>query len=127
MTDFTPEGKVAVNSITIPPQFVRVAGDWYGGQGCMLYAVSSTGGLTTGTTCPVFDYLDLTDRNEKWYLTLWRALSSDVGRARKLASEGHNGPSDSEDCTTLCEFEDWIDQTVIPLLEDSYKLEDYDG
>jgi hypothetical protein len=89
----------------------------------MLYAVSSTGGLTTGTNCPT----SCDGCDEKWYLHLWRALSISVSYARRLASKGHNGPDDIEDWRVLREFEEWIDETIIPLLEDSYRLEDWNA
>ena len=137
MTTFTKDGKISVNSITIPPQFVAICTDWYGGQDCMLYAVCSTGGLTTGTNCPVIDYTNELDRKRKHYLTIWRGLSADVGYAERLAHtmlersrtdcDGCDDESYDKDWLTLSEFEEWIDDTVIPALDKSYGLEDWEG
>jgi hypothetical protein len=116
-----------INEITIPSDYVDVAGRWYDGMD-MLYAVCSTGGLTTGTSCPVRDYDGLEDRDVKWYYGLWLSLSGDVGRARRAAEAGHNGESDSDDAAVLAEFEDWIDNEVLPQLEAGYPgLEDWSG
>jgi hypothetical protein len=138
MTEFSEYGRVVVDSIMTPPQFVEVASKWYGGQDCMLYAVCSTGGLKIGTNCPVADYMNCLDRDEKWYLTLWRQLSGDVGRAesaaRKVVIEYADNPDDLDDydeyaadAAVLADYEEWIDNIVIPLLEVSYGLENYDG
>jgi hypothetical protein len=133
MTDFTKDGRVVVNSIRTPPPFQRVAGAWYGGQGCMLYAVCSTGGLSTGTDRPtVCEGCD-----EKWYLHLWRGLSADVGCARRSAKKAIEAFDDSDqdneeeywefvaDVDVLAEYEEWVDNVIIPLLEKSYGLEDW--
>jgi hypothetical protein len=137
MTAFHNDGRVVVNSIEIPPTFVGVAGDWYGGQGCMLYAVCSTGGLTTGTNCPVLDYTDDADRDQKWYYSIWCDLSADVGSAECAARkavetwEGDYNCDEYEElvsnCRDLQDFEDWVDNTVLPMLAAGYPaLEDWD-
>jgi hypothetical protein len=85
----------------------------------MLRAVSSSKGLTTGTHRPRG-----CDSAEKWYLTIWRELSCDIGYARRLA-----GPADSDghsDYVALINFEDWAD-TQIERLEESYRLADWDA
>ena len=113
---------MSINHIEIPPQFVAIASNWYGGQGCMLYAVSSTGGLTTGTNRPRSDFADRMATDEEWYYQLWCELSSDIGIAARAAEAGHNGDSDIEDAATLREFEDWVDDHVLPRLEREYSL-----
>jgi len=105
---------MTINHIAIPPQFVAIAGEWYGGQGCMLYAVCSTGGLTTGTIRPRNDSDGSPCSDEQWYYNLWCELSGDVGRAARDAG------SDHEDYTDLINFEDWIDNNVLPRLESEY-------
>ena len=120
---------IPINSIEIPGRFVFACEDWYSGAGDKLYAVSSTGGLTLGGRCPVGinDYTDRDDRNRRWYLQLWRNLSVDVGFAASSAEKGHNGPTDEEDAVVLREFEDWINDEILPKLAESYGLEDWAG
>ena len=72
-----------LNSVEFPERFVRTAGEWYGGQGCILYAVSSTGGLTRGGIRPVLcdddgEYRPATD--EAWIRCLWDELESTLSR-----------------------------------------------
>ena len=57
------------NHIQIPSKFVKLAGDWHGGQDCVLYAISSTGNLTLGSQRPESDMT-----NEEWYQSLWDDL-----------------------------------------------------
>jgi hypothetical protein len=130
MVCFTPINQVQqeirimqINHIAIPPQFVAIAGDWYGGQSCMLYAVSSTGGLTTGTNRPYDEDTDYPATDEKWYYDLWVELSSDVGYAAKCAEKGCNGSCDRDDAVELRKFEDWIDNNILPRLEREYGIE----
>jgi hypothetical protein len=113
--------KTPVDSIMIPPTFVHACVGWHGGMDCMLYAVTSTGNLTTGTDCPAGCDGD----EEKWYLTLWRELSCDLGRAVDMAREGNNGESDEADAIALAGFETWVDDVIIPRLEDEYGLADW--
>ncbi|MHC4301004.1 MAG: hypothetical protein ACYS7Y_27330 [Planctomycetota bacterium] len=112
--------KTPVNSIVIPYRFVEVSQGWYSGIDDMLYAVSSTGNLTTGTIRPRG-----CDSDEKWYFTIWCDLATDVGIAANAASKGYNGPSDAADFEVLSEFEAWADCIVERLL-DEYGLEDWD-
>jgi hypothetical protein len=105
-----------VNSIVIPDEFVDVCARWYSGQGDLLYAVCSTGNLTTGTIRPLGCETD-----EQWYLTLWRELSCDVGRAERDARDNWDG-----DAEVLARFEKWVDE-VCERLEVEYKLEDWEG
>ena len=121
-----------VDSIVIPDRFVRLAADWYSGQGDMLYAVCSTGGLTTGTIRPLGCHTP-----EQWYLYLWRNLAADVMFARRDAEkvtedyDSDYGYGDFEfedlqsDCEGLREFEDYADN-VVATLEREYGLEDWE-
>ncbi len=107
---------IPVNSIVIPVAFKHLCATWSGGQDCMLYAVSSTGGLTTGTRLPRG-----CDTDEQWYLTVWRELSHDVGCTVRQASR-----SGCDDLQELADFEDWVDGQVIRL-ERSYGLAGWDA
>lgn len=89
-----------INHIEIPERFVRVAAAWHSGPEDLLYAVSSTGGLTTGTIQP-------TDTEEEWYLGLWQGLLGDVGYAASCAKEG------------LAAFATWV-ANVLSRLEKEY-------
>ena len=113
------DSMIPVNSIEIPDRFVAIAAEWHSGQDCMLYAVCSTGGLTIGTHCPIYDSSDENDCERKWYLTIWRDLSVDVGRARRAAENGGY-----DDADILGEFESWVGDVCLRLA-DSYGLEDW--
>jgi hypothetical protein len=89
----------------------------------MLRAITSTGGLTTGTIEPAGCDGD----EEKWYLTIWRNLSSDLGYAVRMSEKGCNGKSDEADSRALAAFESWVDDVIIPRLEDEYGLADWDA
>lgn len=100
-----------VNSITIPPQFVAVAQGYYGGIDDLLYAVASTGNLTTGTNRPIgCDGGPASD--EEWYWTLWSELVDCIDDARDCALHNadladRNGECSEEylnDYATLSEF-----------------------
>ena len=110
---------IPVNSIMISSHYRRICSNWNSGLNCMMYAISSTGGLTTGTTCPISNYTDQEDRNRKWYYLIWCELASDVGYAARLAGEDH------EDYAELKDFQGWADEQVERLYE-SYGLEDWD-
>jgi hypothetical protein len=112
MLDVTTD--VPVDSIRIPPRHQRTCADWSGGQDCMLYAVASTGNLTTGTIRPLG-----CDTPEKWYLQIWRELSADVWRAQKLAIDS------GADCSDLEELEGYVD-VIVEGLEIAYGLEDWE-
>jgi len=113
--------KIPVDSIVIPGRFIDLCSEWYDGQGCMLYAVSSTGGLTLGSIRP-----EGCETEEKWYLTLWRNLSADMYRARRCAGDDQAYPEGHEDIPALCEFDEWVDEQV-DQLEESYGLADWDN
>lgn len=101
-----------VDSITIPGEFKTLADQWYGGQHCILYAISSTGGLTLGTIRPTHDMSD-----QEWYVSLWDDLDITLSRIlRKLES-------DHEDKETLTRFQEFAEQTADRLREE-YGLDD---
>jgi hypothetical protein len=108
---------IPINSIVVPANFVSVCNDWHGGQACMLYAVSSCKGrFTTGILRP-----RRCDTPEKWYLAIWRDLSSDADYT--LAQAQRSGYDDLDE---LGEFVDWINYQVARL-ERSYGLADWEG
>ena len=108
---------IPIDSIKIPSRFVRVASHWYSGMSDMLYAVSSTGGLTLGTTRPVGCETD-----EQWYLTIWRDLSVDTACALRAAYEVResNNP-EVDDYGDLWDFNKWVNG-IVERLEESYNL-----
>lgn len=129
----TPKPITLVNSIEVPERFVTIASEWHGGQNCMLYIVCSTGGVTTGTNCPVLDYDGSKDRDRKWYLLLWRYLSADIGVAARAARRTLPYPQDDTDDTDyvvdadlLEEFEKWVD-AICERLEGEYNLSDWES
>jgi hypothetical protein len=101
-----------VDSVEIPGWIVTLCAEWYGGQGCMLYAVSSTGGLTIGNRRPRG-----CDTPQKWYLSIWYDFSVDMGYARRGAEGG--------DAALLEQAEEWID-AVCERLADEYGLNDWE-
>ena len=114
--------KTPVDSIVIPARFVHSCVGWEGGMDCMLRAVTSTGNLTTGTISPAGCAGD----EEKWYLTIWRELSVDLGDAVIMARKGCNGESDEFDAEALAEFECWVDN-IVARLEEEYDLAEWDA
>jgi hypothetical protein len=112
--------KIPVNSIWFKASHIDLCTDWAGGTDCMLRAVASTRNLTIGTRRP-----GGCDSDEKWYLTIWRELSCDIGHAVSL-SRRDNGYSDDDEVRDLIEFEDWVD-FQIERLEESYGLSDWDA
>lgn len=150
MTKFHDDGRVVVDSIAIPGPFVRVASNWYNGMGDMLYAVCSTGGLTTGTNCPVTDFTDSDDRDQKWYYSIWLDLASDVGSARdscfRALEQARARYDDLDGCTeeevqercdeyndlsadydVLTDFEEWAENQVDTIEHGYPVLEDWSG
>lgn len=111
---------IVVNSIRTPDAYVKLCRDWHGGSGSMMYAVASTGNLTTGTSCPVTDYTDNDDCMKKWYYLLWCDLLCDLEYTVCICDIDH------EDYDSLVEFRDWVDDTVDKLGAD-YSLEDWMG
>lgn len=120
--------KTLVNSIEIPRDYITLCKAWHGCINCKLYAVCSTGGLTTGTIRPAGCGSD-----EKWYLHIWRDLAADVWSAVCAARKGLNacddggdGDGHDADYPALIEFETWTD-CIVERLEREYDLEDWEG
>jgi len=113
---------IPVDSIKMPVRFQRLCSDFAGGLDCMLRAVSSTGGLTTGTHRP-----GGCDTDEKWYLHIWRELSSDVYcKVREARLYKGSDLAVYASRNDLTEFEVWVD-CQIGRLEESYGLADWDA
>jgi hypothetical protein len=109
--------KQSIASVNIPDRYLRLASRWHSGQGDLLYAVSSTGGLTLGSQRP-FDRdanRSLTDR--EWHVSLWSGLSSDIYAAVRSAS--------GRDKQRLERFERYADR-VTDRLRTIYGLENSD-
>jgi hypothetical protein len=115
--------KTPINSIVIPAHFVRACIGWEGKTTGTLYAVTSTGNLTTGTIAPAGCEGD----EEKWYLQIWRNLSFDLGGIVSLINASWTGDSGDDDVEALTEFETWVDEVIIPRLEEEYGLADWDA
>jgi hypothetical protein len=110
--------KIPVDSIVMPTRFQYTCLDWAGGTGCMLRAVSSTGGLTLGSRRIIG-----CDSDEKWYLTIWRDLSIDIAYNIRQANQNCSALEDVDD---LVDFEKWVDEQV-ERLEESYGLTEWDA
>lgn len=95
----TTATKIPVNSIVIPESFVDLCKVWAGGDDCLLYAIASTGNLTTGTLRLGDYYCD-----EQCYYALWLDFLTNVVSVRKLAGEDH------ADHIDLVKFEWWVDK-----------------
>jgi hypothetical protein len=131
--DEAPDGWESVDTsvdelteVSIPSEYIILAEKWYNGMGDMLYAVSSTGGLTLGSARPSVQvehsWRALTDR--EWHLSLWSSLSSDIGAAARACEKSAHGP-DHDDASELRQFERFADETI-ERLRKAYKLEDSD-
>jgi hypothetical protein len=125
--------KTPVDSIEIPPEYLELCEAWHGGLNDLLYAVSSTGGLTLGNRRPPD-----CDTDEKWYLSLWWELSSDITHANRLARRGFDQLSEEgkQECRDnffglgrhkkLSEFEEWVDDIAERLAEE-YGLTEWEA
>lgn len=90
---------IEVNSIIVPWDYVQLCEGWHDGQSSMLYAIASTGNLTTGTHRPEHCETDL-----EWYAELYSSLSSELRRLVKSL------PESNEDYYMLRDFRDWADE-----------------
>lgn len=75
--------ETVINSIEIPADFIEFASGWYDGSSSMLYAIASTGGLTTGSVKP-----HGCETEEEWYHMLWRDLSLELFHLIKQLEKG---------------------------------------
>jgi len=98
-----------LNNVEFPERFVRTAGEWYGGQGCILYAVSSTGGLTRGSIRPDLcdddgNYTPATD--EAWIRYLWDEL--DITLSRNIRNLLKRPKGERKGLRDLQAFSRWV-------------------
>jgi hypothetical protein len=116
--------RTPVDSIKIPAEYMELCHEWYSGKDDLLYAISSTGGLTRGNQRP-YEWTD-----EQWYLSLWQELSVDVMHARrsaeKMAERAGNDPEIDNDTMALAAFEKWVDKIVEKLARE-YDLEEWEA
>jgi hypothetical protein len=110
-----------IDSIGIPVEFVQLCRKWYDGQGDMMYAVMSTGGLATGSVRPYSNDAKRSLSDEEWYVSLWHSLAHDVRQAVKSASN-----TDHYDAVELRRFERFCELTAAKLM-DEYHMEDSDA
>lgn len=103
----------AVDSIEIPGEFLELAANWTGGQGDMLYAIVSSGGLKLGTLRPYDDHEGRYCTDLEWYRQLWSSLSCDINWCLRLMKPSHE---DHEAMTRFAEFAsdivDKLDQEI---------------
>ena len=105
---------IPVDSIEIPGWVRALCSEWYNGMD-MLYAVTSTGGLTCGNRRPRG-----TTTPQEWYLSIWIDFAGDLYLAAKCARNGRE--DDAADL--LDKAEEWAD-SVCDDLRESYGLEDW--
>ena len=75
-----------INAIAIPDELQQLASGWYDGSGSMLYAITTTGGLTLGTIRPLEDGRPMT--NHEWYASLFSGLACELNHCARLAKKG---------------------------------------
>jgi len=109
--------RTEVDSVEIPGEFVELAEQWHSGQADILYAVSSTGGLTLGNRRPYDPALGRGMTREEWYLFLWDDLVSSLGYCIRQSQRNHD-----EDIGRLTEFFNWA-SAVADRLRAEYGLE----
>lgn len=103
-----------INGIKIPDEFLSLASEWYQGSGSMLYAIASTGSLTTGSIRPS----GMTD--EEWYVSLFDDLGSELYDTIKLTDRIDTGKHADHDA--LREFRAWADD-IAERLRKEYGIE----
>jgi hypothetical protein len=97
-----------INHIQVPAEFVKLAEQWHSGLSDMLYAVASTGNLTTGTNRPWNDDESRPMTDEEWYASLYSALASDIRHCLKIAGKHNDSPR-------LRAFLEWTEATELAL------------
>lgn len=103
-----------VDTIQIPPELQAICRDWTAGSGSMMYAVSSTGGLTLGSRRPLG-----VDTNEEWYACLWSELRSELYHCHVVCQKRDDLlPGEA---ATMESWYNWVD-SVEDLLYDHYGL-----
>lgn len=91
--------------VGMPDEYVALCRHWHGGQDDLMYAVSSTGGLTLGSMVPYSDEADRFMTDQEWHVSLWGSLECDVRRAAQSARTGGHRDDD-----TLAQFALYCDE-----------------
>lgn len=118
------ESRTPVNSIQIPIEFASLASMLYDGQASMLYAVASTGNLTTGSIRP-YDHQEhdyYTD--EQWYVYLWSQLEIELYQIVCMIEEGRIKDDEDIDANEVVRFHEMV-ETTEERLRKEYGLEDW--
>ena len=106
----TIDPETGLAEIDIPCEYLLLCRDWHSGQDDLLYAVSSTGGLTIGSRRPYDDYEGRSLTDQEWHLSLWNGLESDIRHAADTA-DSHN----HDDGSLLREFGIYCEDTIATL------------
>ena len=104
-----------IDSIAIPAEFVELARQWYDGQGCILYAISSTGNLTLGSIRPINDDGHSMSYQE-WYYSLYLDLDCELSRLIRRLPKYTRGKG------ALKRFQQWAERTG-EMLRKEYNLD----
>lgn len=95
--------------IDFTPEQIEVAGQWYGGQGDILYAVASTGALRRGTQRPTDDEGKPVD-DDTWLYILAEALVTAASRTAHQARDQAKRTKDRKEKAELKEHSYILDE-----------------
>ena len=109
--------KTEINSIQVPEEFIDLCNPWHSGQDSMMYAIASTGNLTTGDVRPYDAYEDRHYTDEEWYVNLFVQLEVEICQLLKLSS-----PAVDDQRYELTEFQKWT-EGIIEKLKHEYGLD----
>ena len=98
--------------ISIPVEYVELCQNWHGGQSSMMYAVSSTGGLTRGTIRPKNDN-DEPMTDDEWLCHLYETLLDEV---EHIMDEIVVTTYDKTYSTIWLNFTQWIQKRIDNLI-----------
>ena len=112
---------IELDSIEISSEFADLCGQWHGGVDTILYAISSTGGLTRGLIRPKDDSgKRLSD--EAWFTGLFGELESELSDCVQML-EKHPRLADKRDLGILRAYRWWAEE-MVGELRSEYKLDD---
>ncbi len=103
--------------VNIPDRFVRLASEWHSGQDDLLYAVSSTGGLTLGSMRPYSTEVSRFLTAREWHVRLWASLGGDIRAAARCAERRHDVKSMQRAARRLRRFEAYAERVETRLRE----------
>lgn len=109
--------KTEINSIQIPEEFIDLCNPWHSGQDSMMYAIASTGNLTTGEVRPYDAFDDRHYTDEEWYVNLFVSLEIEIYQLLKL-----NSSTVDEQRADLEEFQKWV-ENIVEKLTHEYNLD----